>query len=54
MTFSHPREAMQLEGIGEVIAKKLEERMIKYCRDNGLPPPTKKRSEFYKCHSLSK
>lgn len=37
--FHHPREAMVLEGIGEAIAKKLEERLARHCREEGIPMP---------------
>ncbi|KAK3840630.1 MAG: hypothetical protein JOS17DRAFT_678281 [Linnemannia elongata] len=37
--FHHPREAMVLEGIGEVIAKKIEDRLARYCEEEGIPMP---------------
>jgi crossover junction endonuclease MUS81 len=43
MVFQHPNEAQQLNGIGAVLAKKLEERMMVYCEENGLPMPTRRK-----------
>ncbi|KAI8967172.1 hypothetical protein BDF20DRAFT_902126 [Mycotypha africana] len=39
VTFDHPSQAIQLDGIGEGLVKSLEERMRKYCKDNNLPMP---------------
>ncbi|SAL95528.1 hypothetical protein [Absidia glauca] len=45
MVFQHPNEAQQLNGIGAVLAKKLEERMMDYCEENGLPMPTRRKGK---------
>ncbi|KAI8340249.1 hypothetical protein BC941DRAFT_419916 [Chlamydoabsidia padenii] len=45
MTFQHPSEAQQLDGIGPKLAIRLEKRMIKYCEDNGLPVPTRQKGK---------
>ncbi|EPB82577.1 hypothetical protein HMPREF1544_10661 [Mucor circinelloides 1006PhL] len=37
--FSHPYDAVQLEGIGPKIADLLTQKMKVYCEDNGLPMP---------------
>ncbi|KAF9919507.1 Crossover junction endonuclease mus81 [Linnemannia zychae] len=37
--FHHPREAMVLTGIGEQLVKRLEERLARHCKENGLPMP---------------
>jgi len=37
--FSHPYDAVQLEGIGPKIADMLTQKMKVYCEDNGLPMP---------------
>lgn len=41
VSFSHPSEAIALDGIGAGLVKRLEENMKKYCRENGLPMPSK-------------
>ncbi|KAG0246494.1 Crossover junction endonuclease mus81 [Mortierella sp. GBA43] len=35
----HPLEAINLTGIGEKMASKLEKRWIEYCKDNDIPMP---------------
>ncbi|KAI8141059.1 hypothetical protein BJV82DRAFT_671051 [Fennellomyces sp. T-0311] len=37
--FTHPCEAIQLPGIGEVLVNRLERQLQKYCQENGLPMP---------------
>ncbi|OBZ86660.1 Crossover junction endonuclease MUS81 [Choanephora cucurbitarum] len=37
--FSHPSEAIKLDGIGEGMVKRLTSNMKKYCQDNNLPMP---------------
>ncbi|KAI9484864.1 hypothetical protein BDB00DRAFT_878353 [Zychaea mexicana] len=37
--FTHPSETIQLKGIGEGLAGRLERRLQKYCEENGLPMP---------------
>ena len=39
LSFAHPSEARQLKGIGELLAKKLTEKMEEFCAENGLPKP---------------
>jgi len=39
LSFAHPSEARQLKGIGELLAKKLTEKMEEFCSENGLPKP---------------
>ncbi|KAI9348825.1 hypothetical protein BD770DRAFT_395057 [Pilaira anomala] len=38
-SFDHPSQAITLAGIGPGMTQKLEERMVKYCKENGLPTP---------------
>ena len=38
---SHPSEAIKLTGIGPNLVERLTERLETYCRDEGLPMPTK-------------
>ncbi|CEI99059.1 hypothetical protein RMCBS344292_13153 [Rhizopus microsporus] len=38
-TFEHPSQAQKLEGIGQIMAKRLTEKMIEYCQNNDLPVP---------------
>ncbi|CAO3682666.1 unnamed protein product [Rhizopus microsporus] len=38
-TFEHPSQAQRLEGIGQIMAKRLTEKMIEYCQNNDLPVP---------------
>lgn len=38
-SFDHPSQAITLAGIGPGMSQKLEERMVKYCKENGLPAP---------------
>ena len=45
LTFAHPSEAQQLDGIGEKICKKLTDKLIKHCKSNGLPTPQKPRGK---------
>jgi len=40
LSFAHPSEARQLKGIGDLLAKKLTEKMEEFCTENGLPKPT--------------
>ncbi|RMZ90164.1 hypothetical protein DV736_g2623, partial [Chaetothyriales sp. CBS 134916] len=44
ISFSHPSEAVVLNGIGEKLCAWLTERLQKYCTENGVPMPKKKRS----------
>lgn len=41
LTFSHPSEAQQLDGIGPKICDRLTEKLKEHCEANGLPPPKK-------------
>lgn len=43
--FQHPSEASRLQGVGDVICKRLTDRMVKHCEENGLPPPMKARQQ---------
>ena len=45
LTFSHPSEAQQLDGIGPKICDRLTERLTEHCEANGLPPPKKPRGK---------
>ena len=47
LTFEHPSEAQQLDGIGPKICEHLTDRLNEHCRNNGLPMPKRKR----KCHT---
>ncbi|KAI9246201.1 hypothetical protein BY458DRAFT_591073 [Sporodiniella umbellata] len=38
VTFSHPAESQQLEGIGVTLAKRLTDKMVLHCEEFGLPP----------------
>ncbi|RMZ80851.1 hypothetical protein DV737_g2816, partial [Chaetothyriales sp. CBS 132003] len=44
IAFSHPSEAVVLNGIGEKLCAWLTEQLQNYCTKNGLPMPRKKRS----------
>ncbi|RMD41443.1 hypothetical protein DV735_g3704, partial [Chaetothyriales sp. CBS 134920] len=44
ITFSHPSEAVVLNGIGEKLCAWLTEQLQNHCRENGLPMPQKKSS----------
>jgi crossover junction endonuclease MUS81 len=48
LTFGHPSEAQQLDGIGETICKRLTERLIEHCEANGLPAPRKPKGKARK------
>ncbi|CAO3672103.1 unnamed protein product [Rhizopus stolonifer] len=37
VTFEHPSQSQQLEGIGKVMAEQLTNKMIEYCAEHGLP-----------------
>ncbi|KAH8591647.1 putative DNA repair protein Mus81 [Bisporella sp. PMI_857] len=39
LTFAHPSEAKQLNGIGDLLVKRLTQRMEEFCEANGLPKP---------------
>ena len=39
LTFSHPSEAIQLDGIGPKICDRLTEKLKAHCEANGLPAP---------------
>ncbi|EER26609.1 ERCC4 domain containing protein [Coccidioides posadasii C735 delta SOWgp] len=39
LTFSHPLEAQQLNGLGPKLCERLTVKLQDYCRDNGLPMP---------------
>ena len=41
LTFSHPSEAQQLDGIGPSICARLTRRLEEHCNANGLPMPKK-------------
>ena len=45
LTFSHPSEAQQLDGIGPKICDRLTEKLKEYCEANGLPAPKKPRGK---------
>ncbi|KAG9241472.1 hypothetical protein BJ878DRAFT_520612 [Calycina marina] len=40
LTFAHPSESKQLKGIGELLVKKLTQKMEEFCAENGLPMQT--------------
>lgn len=48
LTFSHPSEAQQLDGIGPKICDRLTEKLKEHCEANGLPPPKKPRGKARK------
>ena len=48
LTFAHPSEAQQLDGIGEKICKRLTEKLTEHCEANGLPAPKKPRGKARK------
>ncbi|KAL6718781.1 Crossover junction endonuclease mus81 [Lecanora helva] len=48
LTFSHPSEAIQLDGIGPKICDRLTERLKEHCEANGLPPPKKPKGKARK------
>lgn len=48
LTFSHPSEAQQLDGIGPKICDQLTEKLKEHCEANGLPPPKKPRGKARK------
>ncbi|KMU82747.1 crossover junction endonuclease mus-81 [Coccidioides immitis H538.4] len=39
LTFNHPLEAQQLNGLGPKLCERLTVKLQDYCRDNGLPMP---------------
>lgn len=43
LTFGHPSEAQQLDGIGPKICEHLAEQLKNHCEANGLPMPKRKR-----------
>ncbi|OAP63325.1 hypothetical protein AYL99_02552 [Fonsecaea erecta] len=43
LTFNHPSEAQQLNGLGPKLCDRLTEKLKKHCEQNGLPMPKKKR-----------
>ena len=43
LTFQHPSEAQQLDGVGPKICDRLTERLKEHCEANGLPTPKKPR-----------
>lgn len=45
LTFSHPSEAQQLDGIGPKICDRLTEKLKEHCEANGLPAPKKPRGK---------
>ena len=45
LTFSHPSEAQQLDGIGPKICDRLTEKLKEHCKANGLPSPKKPRGK---------
>lgn len=48
LTFSHPSEAQQLDGIGPKIVSTLTDKLIEHCEANGLPAPKKPRGKARK------
>ncbi|KAL9630225.1 MAG: hypothetical protein Q9164_006530 [Protoblastenia rupestris] len=48
LTFSHPSEAVQLDGIGPKICDRLTEKLKEHCEANGLPAPKKSRGKARK------
>lgn len=45
LTFTHPSEAQQLDGIGPKICDRLTEKLKEHCEANGLPAPKKPRGK---------
>lgn len=45
LTFSHPSEAQQLDGIGPKICDRLTEKLKEHCEANGLLAPKKPRGK---------
>ncbi len=48
LTFSHPSEAQQLDGIGPKICDILTDKLKEHCEANGLPAPKKSRGKARK------
>ena len=48
LTFNHPSEAQQLDGIGPKICDRLTEKLKEHCEANGLPQPKKPRGKARK------
>lgn len=48
LTFSHPSDAQQLDGIGPKICDILTDKLKEHCEANGLPAPKKPRSKARK------
>jgi len=48
LTFTHPSEAQQLDGIGPKICDRLTEKLKEHCEANGLPAPKKPRGKARK------
>lgn len=45
LTFNHPSEAQQLDGIGPKICDRLTEKLKEHCEANGLTAPKKSRGK---------
>lgn len=39
LTFNHPSEAQQLNGLGQKLCDRLTAKLKTYCDENGLPMP---------------
>ncbi|KIY03470.1 uncharacterized protein Z520_00161 [Fonsecaea multimorphosa CBS 102226] len=52
LTFSHPSEAQQLNGLGPKLCDRLTEKLKQHCEQNGLPMPKKKRKRNHTSEDL--
>lgn len=43
VTFQHPSQLQQLKGFGPKLCDRLTEKLVKHCRENGLPTPKRPR-----------
>ena len=54
LTFSHPAEAQQLQGLGTKLCTRLYDELKKHCEKNGLPLPKKcKCLQLHSVHTSS-
>ena len=53
LTFSHPSEAQQLDGIGPNICDRLTKKLEEHCKANGLPMPKKGKRKRHAGEELS-
>jgi len=55
ITFTHPEEAIALDGIGKGIAKYIFDKLTDQANERGLPPPERRelKKRFYLGFSLN-